>query len=232
MQGIGRTTAIAFDSAMLVAAESRQSEVIMDSVKLCLWLTPLALLWHAQAARGAEPPSVISGVADGNAELRRLAKELETVERKELDLRNKLLEIQDGLAQDLKATTPVAIELSLPRGGDDEPTLGLLELSAFLNDFPLIHLQKPVSVSPVPSYPLFLGPLAPGEYTLDVQAVVGFLNHGWPHALPQGRWELRRRVPVRISPGRNQATQKMSVRILPGSPEPRVELAGFGEESK
>lgn len=103
--------------------------------------------------------------------------------------------------------------------------LAVHELSATLNDVPLVDRHSPRRLEKDAQFPLYEGPLPAGEHTLRLRLVVGLLASGWPSQLAQGRWLVEETFQVKHAPSRTSGGTLATVSLVPSEGGARPQLA-------
>lgn len=191
---------------------------------LCVWSS---MAWCEDSPNQTKGLQV-SGDPGDLPELRALETEVTSAEARVRELRGHLLRMQDNLASRLRDVSPLSVVVELRSGHEDMVDLGLQEVTVTLDDFTLVRLVSPLRQQREEVIPVYHGPIPYGEYEVSVRAVVGFLQHKWPHALPQGRWLLERKVQLRVP--RESTNHKLSFVIRPVEGVPTLEVVKTAEE--
>ncbi len=156
-----------------------------------------------------------------------MATRLETLQTENQKLRSRMLKIQDEMASQFEDTIQVQIEAVAENDPAQKKPIGFVELAATLNNVELVRYVNPPMTTRNPRYPLFTGPLPSGVYQLKIRAVAGVLQHGWPYALLQGRWNVEKTFPIKVDSSMNGKVARLVLKT--GDLSPNLSLAQVEE---
>ena len=165
------------------------------------------------------------------------------IQARTTDVRSRILTLQDEMASRLDAVSYVKITLvvkdphsaiaasagaaSVVTPGASMPwPLAVHELSAALDEIPLLERHHPRRLERDARFPLYEGPLPAGEHTLRLRLVIGLLSSGWPSQVAQGRWLVEETFPFKHSPSRISGGTLATLTLEPaqGGARPKVTL--------
>lgn len=178
----------------------------VTGTKIALASVILGLFTQAYAAAPlskSEDGLNVTAEIDVNPGTTELANRLAKIQAENAQLRSQILQIQDAIASQQKNMTALRIEATVDNATQENSPIGYVELEASLNDFPLVRYVQAPMMDKNPSYPIFVGPIPAGSYSLRVRSVAGVLQHGWPYSLLQGRWNMDKTFPLKIESGKN-----------------------------
>ncbi len=202
----------------------------------------------ARRAGSAEPlgidiaPQEEAGEKTSRA-LTDIAAAVAEIQARTTDVRSRILTLQDEMASRLDAVSYAKIILIVkdpssalaasagasPRvtsGASMPLPLAVHELSAALDDIPLVERHHPRRLEREARFPLYEGPLPAGEHTLRLRLVIGLLSSGWPSQVGQGRWLVEESFPLKHSPSRTSGGTLATLTLEPalGGARPKVTL--------
>lgn len=180
------------------------------------------------AKRNEADGLVIVSETEASRATRELAEKLTKIQRKNNEMRAKVLALQDELASRMHDKANVEIELV----GSEETksNFRVLELEAKLNEVNLVRYSLPSQLTKSQSLPLYVGPLPVGKYDLSVHLVVGNLTQGWPYGVAQGKWRVEKKLSFLVDEKYSGKTKLALKKLETGEPE--LELVQNNENKK
>ena len=157
------------------------------------------------------------------------------------DMRARILTLQEEMSARLGEVSYAKITLQVKEpavahaalgaasSGQNAPRkwpLAVHELSAALDEVPLVERHHPRRLERDAVFPLYEGPLPTGEYALRIRMVIGLLGAGWPSQVGHGRWLIEETVTLKHMPTRGAKGIDATVVLEPalGDAKPTVSL--------
>ncbi len=174
-------------------------------------------------------PAQESGEKSSSA-LADIAARVAALQARAASVRTRVLLLQDQMAARLDDVGYARVSLVVKDPGmADGPArypLAVHEISATLDDVPLVERQHPRRLEKEATFALYEGPLPSGKYELHVRLVVGLLAAGWPARVGQGRWLIEESLTLENAPTRGKKGIDATVVVEPsdGDGRPSVRL--------
>jgi len=194
--------------------------------------------------KGNEPmgvdiaPSQEAGEKSSRA-LTDVAARVAEIQARTADVRGRILTLQDEMSSRLGDVSYAKITLVVKEPAVEQAALAnaspaqnaprrwplaVHEVSAALDDVPLVERHHPRRLQRDATFPLYEGPLPTGEYALKIRVVVGLLGSGWPSQVGQGRWLMEESVTLKHTPARSSKGIEATLFLEPALGDARPTL--------
>jgi hypothetical protein len=121
--------------------------------------------------------------------------QINEVTQNEKKIHTQTLELQNKLISRAKDKMDIGIYL-ISSKKEKSTNYGIIQLTASMNNEQVVNYDHPLLFENEQIFPLFVAPLALGDYEFKINAIVGQQVSDWPFVLPEGKWSIEKKFKI------------------------------------